>query len=226
MPRTRPVVSVALAVSCLSVPAAVLSRALGAGRKPVLFVHGFMGASSEWDAMVSSFAAEGNDRTQLHAFSYDFDASSRITAERAQAEVDVLRRRTGAHQVDIVAYSVGRLSARWYLKFLGGSANADDLVSIGSPQHGSCLASLCSAVFSLATASPGMETDPDFRTCFTRPGEPAPDVNYVSLTSSCDLAGPGGPIAGADVKAVLPTPPRRRPGPSLWAGGRPSALPG
>ncbi|GAG97039.1 unnamed protein product, partial [marine sediment metagenome] len=43
---------------------------------------------------------------------------------------------TGSEKVDIVAHSMGGLSSRYYIKFLGEINKVDDFVSLGSPHHG------------------------------------------------------------------------------------------
>jgi hypothetical protein len=50
--------------------------------------------------------------------------------------VDEILEETGAEKIDLVSHSMGGLSSRYYIKFLGGIDTVDDYVSLGSPHHG------------------------------------------------------------------------------------------
>jgi triacylglycerol lipase len=65
------------------------------------------------------------------------------TAQVVAQQVNQLRSATGAAKVDIVTHSMGGLSSRYYLKNLGGTANVDEWVSLGGPNHGTSTAALC-----------------------------------------------------------------------------------
>jgi triacylglycerol lipase len=169
-------------VSILIVPTA---RAAIAERHPVLFVHGLSSFAANWTPMINSFVAQGYDRSQLRAFSYDWRQSNTVIAQQISAEVDALLQRTGAKKVDIVAHSMGGLSARWYLKFLGGTAKVDRFVSIGTPHHGAKLAVLCTIFF---TSCGEMRPDSGFLTQLNAGDETPGDVRYTTLWSTCDEA--------------------------------------
>lgn len=63
-------------------------------------------------------------------------------AVRLDAFVDGLRSRTGAAKVDLVGHSMGGLVSRDYVKTLGGSAEVDSLITLGTPNYGTAVASL------------------------------------------------------------------------------------
>jgi triacylglycerol lipase len=169
-------------VTALIVPAA---RADTAQRHPILFVHGLSSFAANWDPMISYLVGQGYDRSQLEAFSYDWRQSNTITAQQISTEVDGLLQRTGAQKVDIVAHSMGGLSARWYLKFLGGTAKVDHFVSIGSPHHGAALAAVCTIFF---TSCEEMRPNSAFLNQLNAGDETPGDVSYTALWSTCDEA--------------------------------------
>ena len=112
---------------------------------PVLFVHGWIGSSSNWDWMIDKFVSDGWPREMLYAFTFSNpgDSSSGANARNAGeiAEwVDQILAETGSEKVDLVSHSMGGLSTRYYVKYLGGIDKVDDFVSLGSPHHGTTLA--------------------------------------------------------------------------------------
>ena len=76
-------------------------------------------------------------------WSYDFRQSNATTAALIQQKVDSILLATGATQVDIITHSMGTLSARYYIRNLGGDGKVDALVSLGGANHGTTTASFC-----------------------------------------------------------------------------------
>ncbi len=113
-------------------------------RNPIIFVHGLMGSASNWNTMMSWFRAAGYPSNYLYAFTYSLpsSASSGINARNAEqlsGWVNYVLSVTGASEVDIIGHSMGGLSSRYYIKFLGGASKVDDYVSLGTPQHGTIM---------------------------------------------------------------------------------------
>jgi len=108
---------------------------------PVLFVHGWMGSSNDWIWMIDKFLSDGWPREMLYAFTFSHPdtfssgANARNAGEIA-AWVDQILAETRAEKVDLVSHSMGGLSTRYYVKFLGGIDKVDDYVCLASPQHG------------------------------------------------------------------------------------------
>jgi triacylglycerol lipase len=103
---------------------------------PILLVHGWRGDPSTWADMVARFAAQG--RT---AVAIDLATEDNI---RNAAQIRDFIAAQGWTKVDVVAQSMGGLSARHYLKFLGPTV-IDTYVSLGTPQYGiysACLLSV------------------------------------------------------------------------------------
>jgi triacylglycerol lipase len=110
---------------------------------PILFVHGWNASSSTWTTMVGRFKNDGWTDAQLVNWSYDFHQSNANTAALIQQKVDSMLLATGATKVDIITHSMGTLSARYYVRNLGGDGKVDALVSLGGANHGTTTAGLC-----------------------------------------------------------------------------------
>lgn len=155
--------------------------AQAAGHDPVVFVHGYWGNDWNWGVMVDSFRADGWTDDELHVWDYDTGQSNVTTAGQLKSFVDGVRARTGAARVDVVTHSMGGLSSRYYLKFLGGTAVVDDWVSLGGPNHGTNAAYGC-----WDTSCHEMRYDSDFLTGLNAGDETPGDVRYGTVRSYCD----------------------------------------
>ena len=93
--------------------------------------------------MVSRFKADGWTSAELANWSYNFRQSNATTATLIQQKVDSIIRVTGATKVDIITHSMGTLSARYYVRNLGGDGKVDALVSLGGANHGTATANFC-----------------------------------------------------------------------------------
>ena len=94
---------------------------------PILLVHGWRGSPTTWGDMINRFAAQG--RT---AVAIDLATEDNI---RNAAQIRDFIKAKGWTKVDIVGQSMGGLSARHYIKFLGPTV-IDTYVSLGTPQQG------------------------------------------------------------------------------------------
>lgn len=103
---------------------------------PILFVHGYLGSSANWDTMRQRFAADGWQTFELYASNYSFVSSNATTAAEIRNDVNDIIAKTGATKVDIIAHSMGGISSRYYLKNLDGTSKIDAWVSLAGPNHG------------------------------------------------------------------------------------------
>src|SRR5215207_947667 len=87
---------------------------------PILFIHGWNASSATWNTMVSRFKADGWTSAELVNWSYNYRQSNATTAVLIQQKVDSILTATGATKVDIITHSMGPLSARYYIRNLGG----------------------------------------------------------------------------------------------------------
>ncbi len=103
---------------------------------PILFVHGYGGNNGNWEDMQKRFRADGWQDVELYAYNYSFIDSNASSAAEIRDQVDKIITITGATKVDIIAFSMGSVSSRYYLKNLGGAGKIDAWVSLAGPNHG------------------------------------------------------------------------------------------
>jgi triacylglycerol lipase len=151
------------------------------GHDPILFVHGFMGNRDTFSKMIERFKNAGWPSGRLFNWTYDWKQSNITIASLIQAKVNALRTRTGASQVDIITHSMGGLSSRYYLKFLGGTTYVEDWVSLGGPNHGTKIANGCNW-----TSCQQMRAGSSFLTTLNAGDETPGATNYLAYRSSCD----------------------------------------
>jgi triacylglycerol lipase len=178
--------------------------------RPMIIVHGLKGMRpwgvlpSVFPEFVDRFKAAGWTDKDMVVFEYDWKQPNIRTAEQLAATVERVRPKTGnpeADKVDIVAHSMGSLSSRYFIKFLGGQDKVAHWVSIGGVNHGSRVP--CPGVVwkSCRDLSPNSEMIKRLNTGDETPGA----VRYQTQRSTCDeLAVPHStvPLAGADNQSV------------------------
>jgi triacylglycerol lipase len=100
----------------------------------VVLLHGTFGMT-DWGVIEAALSARG---FSVYAFEYGNGGTGEIARSAAALAsfVDDLLARTGAASVSIIGHSQGGLMARYYVKFLGGSAHVDDLIGLSPPNHG------------------------------------------------------------------------------------------
>ena len=120
--RMAALVLAVLATGVVAGPA----RAVG---DPVLLVHGWRGDPSTWADMASAIQAVDPGRTVA-----TIDLATEDNVKNAAQIRDFITAQ-GWGRVDIVAQSMGGLSARYFIKTIG-TAKVDTYVSLGTPQYG------------------------------------------------------------------------------------------
>jgi triacylglycerol lipase len=112
----------------LALGGAGAGAALAADPDPILLVHGYRGDPSTWADMIARFKAQGRTAVAI-------DMPSEDNVVNAGKVRDFIEGK-GWTRVDVVAQSMGGLSARHFVKFLKSSAVIDSYVSLGTPQYG------------------------------------------------------------------------------------------
>jgi len=146
---------------------------------PVLLVHGWRGAAADWSVMVQRFTDEGLGRqiVAIQLPGQDNVANARAIASTVASN--------GWTRFDIVGVSMGGLSARQFVKALGGTATVDGYVSLGTPQYGIWAACL------LAQAQGGQMCPTSSFLKSLNAGDDTPgNVRYMTLTSPSDKTVP------------------------------------
>ncbi|MFI6108438.1 esterase/lipase family protein [Streptomyces sp. NPDC051310] len=182
----KPVSVVFTAVAALALQAWAPAGAAGTSAyrstsHPVLFVHGYNGAASNWDTMAGRFRNDGWPASHLDRWQYDSRQSNATTAQQLAAEVDRLLAATGASKVDVVTHSMGGLSSRHYAKHLGGSEKIDAWVSLAGPNHGTDAADSC-----FDASCHDMRFGSDFLTALNSGDETPGSPRYATWWSPCD----------------------------------------
>jgi triacylglycerol lipase len=185
----RPLAALGLTVlgACGSItdpssPSALAARRPRNAHTPILFVHGFNSSESIWTTMIGRFKKDGWQSSELASFSYDWQASNATTAEIIKAKVDSIQLATGAPRVAIVGHSMGTMSARYYVKNLGGDADISAFVSLAGANHGTNIAVFCIGTISCQEMVPNSP----FLTALNSGDETPGSVSYGTWWSPCD----------------------------------------
>jgi len=104
---------------------------------PVLLLHGYGCNSGYWAHLTPRLDAAGISHAtlDLEPLTGDIDGFADAIEEGATR----LRRAAGAQQVIVVGHSMGGLAARAWLR-RHGSAQVARVITLGTPHHGTCLA--------------------------------------------------------------------------------------
>jgi triacylglycerol lipase len=141
-PARRRLIVILLAVVLIAALAGVIAAIAGrSGTRaaavqnvpgPVMLVPGYGGSVSSMQPLASALTGEGK------IVQGDLDAQAVVLGKA----VDAAMREANAASVDVVGYSAGGVVARLWARDHGGAAIARRIVTIGSPQHGTQLATL------------------------------------------------------------------------------------
>jgi triacylglycerol lipase len=183
---TRSLSALALTVlgACSSItdPGDPLARRVPRPPKPIiLFVHGWNANASTWNTMIGRFKRDGWQASELVAFSYNYTVSNATTAGIIAQKVDSLRSANSVAQVAIVTHSMGALSARYYVRNLGGDGKVAALVSLGGTNHGTTTAQFC-----FQTSCQEMWPNSSFTTNLNADDESWGTPRYATWWSPCD----------------------------------------
>jgi triacylglycerol lipase len=128
-PLARRAVAVSLGLAVLlGIGGVGAGAARAAGPDPILLVHGYRGDPSTWAEMIGRFQLAGRTAVAIDLPSEDNVVNAGAIREFIAAQ--------GWSRVDLVAQSMGGLSARHFVKFLKSPAAIDSYVSLGTPQYG------------------------------------------------------------------------------------------
>jgi triacylglycerol esterase/lipase EstA (alpha/beta hydrolase family) len=120
-------------------------RPTAAHRYPVVLVHGTAeNMFGNWTTVSPALKAQGycvfalNYGATQPAASLGVYGLGEISASARELDAFVARVRTatGAAKVSLVGHSQGGMMPRYYLKFLGGASEVDDLVGLAPSNHG------------------------------------------------------------------------------------------
>ncbi len=136
--------AVLTAVASLAASVATAAPAAAATRDPVVIATGMTGGP-----LVEPAYWPLRDRLRAAGYTVEIFTMPdygmgdiHTNAARLAQFVDGVRARTGAARVDLVGHSMGGLVSRDYVKTLGGAAEVDSLIMLGTPNYGTVVANI------------------------------------------------------------------------------------
>jgi triacylglycerol lipase len=180
------VVGGTVAVRSLRAGATEVTPVAQDAQPPVLLVPGYGGATGDLEPLAAALRAQGREATIVH-LAGDGTGDLNVQAGVLQAAVRAAVR-AGARSVDIVGYSAGGVTARLWLRAYDGGSVARRIVTLGSPQHGTDLASLASDIApdSCPAACRQLVTDSDLVRSLNSGDETPAGPRWVSIWTTDD----------------------------------------
>ena len=153
---------------------------------PVLLVPGYGGGTAGLDVLAAALRREGRDVTVVH-LAGDGTGDLRVQARVVQTAVRRVLA-AGAPSVDLVGYSAGGITVRLWVQTYDGASVARRIVTLGSPHHGTDLASLGVdlAPSSCPVACHQLATDSDLIRQLDRGDETPAGPVWVSIWTTDD----------------------------------------
>lgn len=181
------VVAAIVAVVVDRAPAAPTRTNAQAAPGPVLLVPGYGGSTGGLSSLAAALRDAGRDATVVTLpgnGTGDLDEQARTVAQ----DVDAARSRTGAATVDVIGYSAGGVVARLWVRDHGGAAVARRVVTLGSPHHGTDLATLAGSLVPGAcpVACQELSTDSELLTRLNSGDETPTGPTFVSIWTTDD----------------------------------------
>ena len=168
----------------------------------MLLVHGFNGSGASWHTMKDRLRGAGYPRLGRR-HDYDSGISNVDVARRSAPKSTAATGRTGASKVDVIAHSMGTISARYYVEHLGGAAKVDAFVSLAGVNQGTLWAVGCAVLVSCREMVPEVVVArPSLGECRGR----RPTTRFGAWWSPCD-------------PAILPPTNAELRGPTTWRPG-------
>ena len=151
---------------------------------PVVLVHGTFLNQTRWLTLSPQIKAAG-----YCVFSLDYGDNGlgeiRQSAAQLAAFVDQVLKETGARKVDVVGHSQGGMMPRYWMKFLGGAAQVNELIGMAPSNHGttnplaSPLGLLCESCLEQAAGS-------SFLAQLNAGGDTLPGIDYTVISTRYD----------------------------------------
>lgn len=114
------------------------------GQHPVLFIHGFMCNGGYFTPLIRFLQGKGFNNLYTINCWPPFGSIDRF-AEQVAARVDHILAETGAAQITLVGHSMGGLIARAYVQQHGGAEKTAQIITLGTPHHGTAHAAFSAA---------------------------------------------------------------------------------
>jgi triacylglycerol lipase len=179
---------------------------------PVVLVPGTFDATS-WTTITATLASSGYC---VKTFNYSGAGTGSIpqSARQLGRFVDRVLTSTRATRVSIVGHSQGGVTARYYVRFLGGAAKVKALVSLAPPNHGTTTPFLIPGVVMGCVACIQQAAGSNFLATLNAGDGTPPPVDYTVVETRYDLVvtpyqsaflqGPANRITNVALQAACP----------------------
>lgn len=167
--------------------------------RPTVLIHGMGGTAYELSGIRFRLEAAGFPPEIITAMQFpnskygNNEVNAVIIATKVQALLVSLPEQYRGSKINIIAHSMGGLSARHYIKFFGGLRYVHTFISLAVPHHGMVLDGIDSPCFVTLIAPSGLYnsfedlcSDNDFLLHLNSGDETPGDVRYVSIYSTAD----------------------------------------
>lgn len=174
----KAVVGIAAVALCATATPTTASAHEGHHPHVVFILPGQTVGALPYGPLQSALGASGFDARTLDLQGTDL----RADAARLAQEIDQVRAADPEATISLVGHSAGGMSARHYLKNLGGHAQVSNYIAIGSPQYGS--PSACLQPGTARDLCPGS----DFLRALNEQDDTPGNTAYYSLRSEREWA--------------------------------------
>jgi len=152
---------------------------------PVLLVPGYGGSTAVLQSLAVSLRSHGK-RVEIMTLPDGGTGSLELQAKALESAARALIRSAGSPSLDVVGYSAGGVVARLWAQHDGGRSIARRIITIGSPHHGTELASIGSLIASACPLA-CQQLAVDSNLLSTLDDEPLPlGPTFVSIWSTSD----------------------------------------
>lgn len=207
--RRRLVLALAAAavVVALAIGAAALFRSVSAdepvaqdGAGPVIVVAGYGGNTAVLQTVVDLLRDEGRD---VEVFPPVGNNTGDLNEQAAELGTFVgrVRRNTSAASVDLIGYSAGGVVARLWVAEMGGDEVTRRVVTLGSPHHGTGVASLATETGGCPRACEQLRPDSDFLRQLNAGDETPEGPQWITFRTENDQTVT--PSTSADLEGAL-----------------------
>jgi triacylglycerol lipase len=110
-------------------------RADAATKRPVIVVTGLGGTAQDYTMMADRLRGDGYT-VDVFELPEHGNGAVHYSAQALATRVDAVLAQTRSDKVSLIGHSLGGLVARDYVRFAGGAAKVDKLITLGTPNQG------------------------------------------------------------------------------------------
>jgi triacylglycerol lipase len=152
---------------------------------PVLLVPGYGGATTSLSVLAKTLRTRGFDASVV-TLPGDGTGDLAVQAQALERAAVAAILRSGKPSVDVVGYSAGGVVARLWVRDYGGATRARRVITLGSPQHGTEVATLAGSTIGCPTACQELDPDSSLLQNLNAGDETPAGPQFVSIWSTAD----------------------------------------